>query len=425
MPRGRTQSSDRLDKGDELEMRVARLWYWEGFFARCGVDLRRHYSPEPLLVTDLDLLAYDLGPSLRASRTIGEVKTGTGRSAPKPLDRIIWLRGLKELVGAAHAELVSSNAPSARARSLARSIGVSAQAQTDIERREQMIEVEAVANAGSHGERAFLERRWVHKHCSTAHSLERSYWFLRSEVWFHDEVTACKRLVGLYRQLGTLWTQDIEDDDARALRWLLAETVSTFTLFAVVAAADAIRTDPVLLSAELGERLSAGRASAEAMRRIASDVDKYVAGLLTAAKAPASIRSEAIGALHPEPPEWTLQFVELLCRLAASPDKARRLPRQLDLLVHERIVWKREVNEIPFGRLSLDDPDAGRLVRLVNAFLRSQAAHIDVVDRALATAPRAAGRQSSGGDPRDASSRQPEAPVQASLLEIEARESTT
>ena len=45
------------------------------------------------------------------------------------------------------------------------------------------------------------ERSWVHKHCRSDQFLERAFWFLRSEVWFHDETTACKRLIGLYGQL--------------------------------------------------------------------------------------------------------------------------------------------------------------------------------------------------------------------------------
>ena len=155
MPPAKTSYSEQLNKGDEMEMRVARLWFWEGYFSRSGINLKRYYHPEPLLVTDIDLFAYDFGPSLQVNRTIGEVKTGTGRSAPKPLDRIIWLRGLKQLVGADHAELVSSNAPSSRARGLARSIGVSAQSQADIERREKLADVASVAEAGSHGARAF------------------------------------------------------------------------------------------------------------------------------------------------------------------------------------------------------------------------------------------------------------------------------
>ena len=400
-----------------MEMRAARLWFWEGYFSRSGINLKRHYHPEALLVTDLDLLAYDFGPSLQVRRTIGEVKSGTGRSAPKPLDRIVWLRGLKELVGVDHAELISSNAPSPRARILARSIGVSAQSQADLERREELADIAGVEDAGSHGTRAFLERSWVHKHCTSNQELERAFWFLRSEVWFYDDITACKRLIGLYRQLGGMWTPEIEDEDSRALRWLLAETVSVFTLNAVAAASEVIRSAPDLLAAEVGDRLSAGLAPADVMRRIALDVDKFVGGVLAAVKAPASLTTEAMGAMHPVPPAWTEQFLELLSRIAVVHEEARRLPRQADLLAYERIVWRREVKPLPYGRLALSDSETGRLVRLVAAFLRNQAASIDVVDRALTTKIKAAGQAEPSEASIDDSDSDTELPVQPSLLE--------
>lgn len=385
MPPAKTGSSEALSKGDHLEARVAQLWFWEGYFARRGIDLRHHYHPEPLVVTDLDLLAYEFSPTLHRAKIIGEVKSGTGKSAPKPLDRIVWLRGLLALVGADHAELTSSNPPSPRARDLARTLGVRAQSENDVERRELGARVADVANLGAHGPQAFSEQKAVHAHCSKNKDLERAYWFLRSEVWFLDEVTAAKRLIGLYRQLSTRWTPDIDDDDARSLRWLFAEAVSVFTLNVVTIAADALTDDDSLFGARVGERLSAGFASADAMRRISADVDKYIGGVLVAANAPAAIRSEVIGALHPQAPEWTEQFLDLLRRIAAVPSVARDLPRQVDLLVFERLTRRRHVPEVAVRRIGLDHPESGRLIRLIAAFLRSQAAAVAAVDKALTT----------------------------------------
>jgi hypothetical protein len=122
------------------------------------------------------------------------------------------------------------------------------------------------------------------------------------------------------------------------------------------------------------------------MRRIAADVDKFVGGLLSATNASAAVRAEAIGAMHPTPPEWTEPYVDLLKRLAAARQAARHLPRQVDVLVHERVVWRRNVKPETIRRLGLEDPQAGRLIRLVAAFLRSQSAHVDIVDRALTAA---------------------------------------
>lgn len=385
MPPAKTRSSEALSKADQMEARVAQLWFWEGYYARRGIDLRRHYHPEPLIVTDLDLLAFEFSPMLHRSKTIGEVKSGKSRNAPKPLDRIIWLRGLLELVGADHAELTISNAPSPRARDLARSLGVRAQSEQDIERRETAVGISEVANLGSQGAQASIDQKSVHAHCSKDRDLERAYWFLRSDVWFLDEVTAAKRLIGLYGQLSARWTPGIEDDDAQALRWLFAETVSVFALSIVTIAADALINDEAQFSARVGERLSAGVVSANAMRRLSADVDKYIGGVLTAADAPAAIRAEVIGALHPQPPEWAEQFLDLTRRIAAMPAIARDLPRQIDLLVFERLTRRRHVPAVAVQRIGLDSADTGRMIRLIAAFLRSQAGNVAVVDKALIT----------------------------------------
>ena len=99
-----------------------------------------------------------------------------------------------------------------------------------------------------------------------------------------------------------------------------------------------------------------------------------------------------MGALHPEAPAWTEQFVDLVCRIASYREAARMLPRQVDLLAHERIVWRRDIDSLLGNRVGLTDPQAGRLIRLVAAFLRSQSAYVEVVDRALTTEIKTADR---------------------------------
>lgn len=386
MPPGKTTSSNSLSKGAMAEARVSQLWFWEGYYSRSGVDLRRHYHPEPLQVTDLDLVAIDVSPSLQLNKTIGECKTGTGRSAPKPLDRIIWLRGLMELVGAGSAELTSGIEPSSRARDLAYGLGVRAQSLKDIERREDAIGIGEVENLGSQGPFAAELRNRVHKICAADPDLERAFWFLRADVWFAEPITACKRTIGLYRQLSRKWTPSVDDDDQLALRWLLAESVSVLVLNMVAVASGSIVQDRTLFGRGVNEQLSAGVASADALRRIARDVDKFVGGLLTAAGASESVRADAMGAIHPEPPEWTEPFIETLVRLGQDAPSAQALPRQLDHMVFERMVNHREVRPAAVSRLRMEDQRTGRQARVVAAFLRGQVAEIEAVDKALTTA---------------------------------------
>ena len=156
-----------------MEARVAQLWFWEGFYARHGVDLQHHFEPEPLQVTDLDLLAFDFNPQLSRSKYIGEVKSGTGKSAAKPLDRLIWLRGLREVVDAESAELTIAHAPSDRVRGLARTLGIVAQSISDFERRERDT-VGTLADHGAHGVTALELTVRVHHTCRQDPELERA-----------------------------------------------------------------------------------------------------------------------------------------------------------------------------------------------------------------------------------------------------------
>ncbi len=122
-PRAAGNLGSALTDGDLLEVRVSQLWFWEGTWSRRGVLLRRQFGTEHLDITDLDLVAFHIAPTLTAQMTIGEAKTGTSKNAPRPLDRVIWLAGLLRVVPAIGAELTSAIVPDGRVRRLASSLG--------------------------------------------------------------------------------------------------------------------------------------------------------------------------------------------------------------------------------------------------------------------------------------------------------------
>jgi hypothetical protein len=86
--------------GDELEYRVQRLQIYMGYYVRRG---RPIYTISNLdRATDLDLLSIRFVEPFRREIIITECKSGK----VGPLDRIIWLSGLREYVGAKEALLV-------------------------------------------------------------------------------------------------------------------------------------------------------------------------------------------------------------------------------------------------------------------------------------------------------------------------------
>ncbi|MFE9069218.1 hypothetical protein [Streptomyces violaceusniger] len=367
--------------GEQLEARVSQLWFWEGFYSRRGVNLQRHYQA-PLTITDLDLFAIDFSPQLALTKYIGEVKSGTGKNAAKPLDRIVWLRGLRELVGADAAELTIATGVSDHIRALGRSLEISTQNVADFERRETDA-VASLADLGAHGVQSLVLERQVQSVCRQQQDLERAFWFLRGEVFFLEPFLAIKQLIELLRRITQLWTPRLQDDEALAIRWLAAESVSLLTLNLVAATGTSLTLSREGWDALAAERLAEGSVPMHQMRKLSDSVDKFVGGILAAAKVSPEIRTEAIGAFLPEPPDYADSLAELCWRFKSDAPVARALPRQMDLLVFERLVHQRDLTGPAVSRMGLDRESSARMRRLVAAFLRGCDASFDALEKAL------------------------------------------
>lgn len=358
------------DPGAELEARVCQLWFWDGYFARRSINLQHYYHPEFWQVTDLDLLAFDFGPTLKRRKYIGEAKTGKD----KPLDRVIWLRGLMHLTGADLGELTTANAPSMRVRQLAQPLRIVAQSTDDLARREQQSKIDEVSGLGSQGVRFVDELKTIHDICRADQELERAYWFLRSEVWIITPWLGIKQLITLIQRMSRRWVDGQSDKERRALKWLLCEAVCIFALNCVTIASYGVelgKDDFVLL---LGSQLSEGLAPARYMEEVSDHVDKFIVGVLTELNAPPDTIKKSQGAFMPTPPNYFEPFVETVQRLADGAVHARHVPRYLDIILFERVLYERPVEAKAINRLAISDVNAvGRLARLLGSFLTGQA----------------------------------------------------
>lgn len=344
-------------------------------------------------MTDLDLLAIEVDATLGFRRTIGEAKSGTSRNSPKPLDRVIWLRGLMEITDAEAAELTSELAPSNRVRQLAESLGVRAQSTKDLARRESNLRIEDVADQGIFGVKWVAESAGIRKACSTEPELERAFWFLRSEVWFLDPFAALKRTLTTLRFLADRWTPAARDEHEYAIRWMLCEATVVATLNIVGIAGHAVRLGGDALTEAIDERLAEGSIPAHRMRAIANSFDSYLVGILKELKAPQSAVMQAVGAFEPRPPDYAPAVSELARRLAAGSVHARQLPRWADLMCFERVLRENEPSALAVERLGCGDPTkVAHAGRLVASFLRGQANLPEPLVAALGTAPTAAAR---------------------------------
>lgn len=358
--------------GKALERRVARMYFWSGLFSRASIDLRQHFHPEPLLLTDLDLVAYDISTVFAVERVIGESKSGTAKSAPKPLDRVFWLSGLMKFTGAQGGVLTVTSQVSRQVRDIAAKLSIRIMTEQELARLEQERGLSSLDYGSFSGD---LDDLWDRLRPLTRSepSLERAYKFLRSEVWHLDPWLATKRTIALMSAVRKQWVEGLAPDELLLVRTLLVEATVVFSLAAIRIAGEIAWLPSDQAHQLILERLSEGAAPMRELVRLSQAVDTYIAGLLHEVNAPSHVQVKAMGAFYPRPPDYAEAFEELVRRLAASPKHVRHLPRLFDVALYENIVRNRVVERAPIEALELSDIDkAHRAARLITAFLSGQ-----------------------------------------------------
>lgn len=373
-----------LDAGERAEVRVAEAWFWEGDYVRRGVDLQHRFKDEISSVTDLDVLGFTFDASLACHKHIGEVKTGNSKSTPRPLDRALWMHGLRQLVGAERSEVTTAFRVSPAIRDICRRLGSTIQHLDDLAAREQRLGIHLVIDTGSQGESIAVLRKEVHAFAKADPTLERAYWFLISEVWFLEPFDALKRTLGLIRELSKTWPPEANVEATKAARWFFAEAISVATLNLTTIAGEANTVDSATFHEMAMARLASGDVPYFAQRKLAERVDEYVAKLLASVDAPAVVRTGAMGAFLPTPPDYAEPLLELVSRLAAEAATTARLPRQLDAVLFERLVRRRDLTPELRRRLQITG-STERQMRLVAAFLRGQFSIPAAVEKVLSS----------------------------------------
>jgi hypothetical protein len=344
--------------------------------------LQHKFGPEVSTVTDLDVLGYSFESSLKHHKLIGEVKTGTAAKTPRPLDRALWMRGLRELVGAEGGEVTTAFRSSLAIRDVCKRLGVTVQHLDDLETRELRLNIPQFSDVGSVGETIALLKKDVQALVKSDQVLERGFWFLTSEVWFLEPFDALKRTLGLVRELSKTWPPDSHPEAMKVARWFFAEAIAVITLNLAILAGQANSMDAKTFEDTASAQLASGDVPFFAVRKLSERFDEYLGKLLSSLDAPADIRTTAMGAFLPTPPDYTGPLLELISRMASDAAGTARLPRQLDAVIFERLVRQRQISPDLARRLGLS-PSTERLVRLVAAFLRGQFSLPSPVDTAL------------------------------------------
>lgn len=335
--KGRTSADDR---GEELERRVARIEFGEGALTRMRVLVRTEAAdPGRRVLTDIDVLAIDVDLRLRVSTALHECKSEAGESGEP--DRLFWLAGFRQYVGASRATLVRRTA-TRRGQALAQRLNVRLLDEATLTQRE--------------AEHAWLPDRFAHVGglgCKAAESRTDGQLkglpeisgdlvpFLRHDAFFSTPAACLSVLISLGERI-----QRFAVLPRPAGLVVAGHALNCLLLAAIQDAGNLDVVPPNQLALQLSEALTVGAGDTNVLDLLRS-ADALVAHLVEdihlgyTSRGVARLNTEvpSLQDLVATPPKNAIHhYIDLVQRFRANPTVARDIAQTAELVCFDALV---------------------------------------------------------------------------------------
>lgn len=363
-------------QGIGLEARVQRVFMAQGLLAERRLQPATS-SDHRMLATDIDVLVSEYGSGFHLTRRHAECKGG---NVPV-LDRILWLNGVRSLLGADASYLVLKDVDYNAAR-FANDLDVQLLSERQIGNWEAALGVpNDVWPCRSEFQSFEVARsRWAK--LSGAKNADEPWRFLRTvlgfieiDSWHLFQYRHLNRLFRYLQLLGELFPK-VKDDIDKALCCKYCAS-SALVRLAQYLLAVCLEVSPVAssdLRAHLTERLTFGDQDPRRVVDIVGTTVEWVRRAL-AAKGSTMPPEIDVSRLYASPP-YSAEFAELVSRLLEKPDEAIRLPVALEVALFDN---RERLGRFP--RLQAAASEGDGLAALVIGFIiRSTAIPKDMLE---------------------------------------------
>jgi hypothetical protein len=339
-----------IERGTPLEARMQRLFMCQGAFAERGL-LVRATKGDSRLVTDIDVVAHDYSINFHHRRIYAECKGGKSRT---PLDRSVWIRGIKEAISADFAYLVLDRCDPSTAQ-YAKSIGVEILQHSSLTTLETALKI---------GRDFWPGRSNLHAYARFDDAFKRTvgrntrsglpdWLYQASEIWRDASALSfsygrLNTLLGALERCGELVLDSGSADDELVVTYAVAALLVRLCQYVLFCASDTLAMTHTAREGYIAERFTAGTFDLDQVRGLLESVTKMVRAQLKAQgqSPPESWKVDHLLAA----PSYSRPFTEVIDRCVAEGDKLRLLPLAMELRL--------------FG-YSGDERDSGRLINRI------------------------------------------------------------
>jgi hypothetical protein len=320
-----------MDKGTPLEARVQRIFMCQGAFAERGL-LVRATKGDAKLVTDIDVVVHDYSINFHHRRIYAECKGGKNRS---PLDRTVWVKGIKEAISADYAYLVIDRCDASTV-SFAKTLGVEILQHSSLLALEHALKIGPDFWPGRTNLLAYSKFddafRFIVNRQTRGGVPE--WLFHASEIWRDASALSfsygkMNSLIGILERSAMLSLGGDPKDEDFVMNYAIAALLVRLCQYVLFCASDTLAMTYTSRERYLAERFTVGNLDLEQSRSLLESATKMVRAQLKA-QGQNPPESWQVDHLLAAPP-YARPFAEVVERCIAEGDKLRQLPLAMEL----------------------------------------------------------------------------------------------
>jgi hypothetical protein len=322
----------RLETGSALEARVQRLFMCQGAYAERDLFMRAGPG-ESKMVTDIDVVAHEYSVNFQHRRTYAECKGGKNKSA---LDRVIWIRGVKEVIAADNAYLVLDHCDPSTVR-FARSQSIDILQASSLETLEEALRISPDFWPGRCNLRSYSTIGTYFKKLPARPAPESvESWLKRAqEVWLESSALTftygrLNALLGMLKECEDLPVDPaFRPHDSTAVVYAASALLVRLSQYVLFIASDTLAMTQAERVEYLSDRLVSGSLDIGQSRQILRSALHMVNAQLSVAglQAPASWNIDSMLT----PPSYTRPLATVVDRVIRDGHKSAMLPLAMEL----------------------------------------------------------------------------------------------
>lgn len=210
-----------IPAGVQLEARIQRLLFNQGYFAARNVFLPGHYQARGASTPDIDVLGYNFSQDFVPTRVIYDCKSGRSTAV---VNRILWLQTLARRVNANRVYMVRRDTQKdIKYYGLAEGVHFIDFATLD-EFEQNHIDSTIKGSTNTEYLTAYDELHRPTKSPDIVHALTT----VHTNFWFLPSISAVKQVITQYERIGVINT--LPGLSPRSLQWLKATLITLFVL---------------------------------------------------------------------------------------------------------------------------------------------------------------------------------------------------